>query len=114
MLTDLPVVLKVLTMKDRFLKLALIGFTLVTSVHLILSQNSFENNIIFRGYNDIGFEFNSTSSDNATLLQACSISKNITIIVHGWGESILSVWTQAIIANFTSVRGGCVFFMDYG
>lgn len=101
-------------MKDRFPKVVILGATLLTAVHLNLSQNSFEKNIIFHGYDETGSNFISIFDDDLTLLHACNVDKNITIITHGWEESIRSVWTQEMVANFTSVRGGCVFFMDYG
>lgn len=113
--TDPLVNVNVLIMKDRFLQLIILGFTLLTTVVLNSTQNSFEKNIVFHGYKETGGTFTTfTFSNHATLLHACSIRKNITIITHGWAESIRSVWADAMIANFTSVRGGCVLFMDYG
>lgn len=100
-------------MKDRFLHLVVLGFTLVTTVHLSLSRKSFEKNIIFHGYDATGRTFTSTFSNDATLLKHCSIYKNITIITHGWKEYIPTTWAQDMAANFTFIRGGCVFFMDY-
>lgn len=101
-------------MKHRFLKLVVLGFTLVATVHLSSSRNSFEKNIIFHGYDASGRTFTSTFNNDATMLQYCIISHNITIITHGWEENLQSVWAQHMIANFTAVRGGCVLFMDYG
>lgn len=98
------------TMRDHSLGLIFIFFTCFTSVHL---QTVFDENIVFYVYNASGYQFSSTLSNNDKLLETCNVSSNITIIVHGWGESIESVWTKAMIGNFTSARGGCVLFMDY-
>lgn len=35
------------------------------------------------------------------------------MIVHGWKESISSPWVNEMVHNFLSLRGNCVFFMDY-
>jgi hypothetical protein len=35
------------------------------------------------------------------------------MIVHGWGESISTPWVNEMVHNFLSLRGNCVFFMDY-
>ena len=35
------------------------------------------------------------------------------MIVHGWGESITTPWVDEMVRNFLSLRGNCVFFMDY-
>lgn len=101
-------------MNDRFLELVVLGFTLVTTVHLKSNRNWFETNIVFHGYSATGRSFISTFGNDETLLQYCSPSENITIITHGWEESIRSIWVQPMIGNFSSFRGGCVFFMDYG
>lgn len=100
-------------MKNHVLQLIIATLILFPTVQL-QSNDVFENNIIFYVYNVDGYQFNSTFSNNATLLEACSNgTKNVTIIVHGWGESINSVWTKAMIGNFSISRGGCVLFMDY-
>lgn len=114
MLTKLSVCVQILAMNDRFLKLVVLGFALVTTVHLSTELNWFEINIVFHGYDATGRTFISTFSNNETLLQHCGLSNNITIITHGWEESIRSIWVQAMIGNFSTIRGGCVFFMDYG
>lgn len=100
-------------MKDRSLQVVLFGLMLVKAVHSRSKRNWFEQNVIFHGYDSYGRTFTSTFSNEETLLKYCSISDNVTIITHGWEESIRSVWAQHMIGNFSSVRGGCVFFMDY-
>jgi len=77
------------------------------------TQAEYELKITFYTFNINGFIFNSTFDDNTTLINSCSVSGNFTFIIHGWRESINSTWPNATIGNFSSFRGGCVFFMDY-
>lgn len=79
----------------------------------LVSANLYETNIIFRAFNSNGVQFNSTFSNNATLLANCNPSENYTVVVHGWGESIQSIWPMSVIENFLAARAGCVLFMDY-
>lgn len=114
MLTKPPVNLHVLVMKDQFIQFVLFGFMLVTTVHLRSNRNSFEENIIFHGYDQTGHNFTTTLDSDVTLLQYCISTDNVTIITHGWKEeSARSAWVRQIISNFSSVRGGCVFYMNY-
>lgn len=73
----------------------------------------YETNIFFQTYAPDGTIFNSTFDNNSTLLAECDVNGNITIIIHGWKESVKTEWTSALIGNFLAARGGCVMFMDY-
>ncbi|XP_037042103.1 phospholipase A1 member A-like [Bradysia coprophila] len=101
-------------MKDQFVQFVLLGFMLVTTVHLRSNRNLYQQNIIFHGYDATGRSFTSSLDNDLTLLQHCIITDNVTIITHGWREeSLRSIWARNMISNFSSVRGGCVFIMDY-
>lgn len=43
----------------------------------------------------------------------CITGGEITMIVHGWGESIATPWVNEMAQNYLSLRKNCVFFMDY-
>lgn len=82
-------------------------------VTFVSCVNEYETNIIFRTYNSEKAEFSSTFDDNDTLLEKCDPMGNYTVVVHGWRESINSIWPKSLIEEFRNTRGGCVFFMDY-
>lgn len=82
-------------------------------ISLTLVRAQFESNIFFQTYTSNGKVFNSTFDNNATLLASCDVAGNITILMHGWKESVSTEWTTALIGNFSNARKGCVMFMDY-
>lgn len=43
----------------------------------------------------------------------CDPNGKFAFVIHGWEESIKSVWVMDTIRNLTFYRGGCVIFMDY-
>lgn len=43
----------------------------------------------------------------------CVVNGEFTMIVHGWKEDITTPWVNEMVQNFLSLRGNCVFFMDY-
>lgn len=78
-----------------------------------IARAQYESNIFFQTYAPDGSIFNSTFDNNDTLLEKCDVTDNITIIIHGWRESINTEWTKDVIGNFSNERQGCVIFMDY-
>lgn len=98
----------------RFLKiLSLLVIVGKISYSVCDTQVQYETNIIFYGFASNGSKFTTTFTDNDTLLEFCDPSENYTVVVHGWTESILSLWVAPLVANFNGTRHGCVFFMDY-
>ncbi|XP_055589193.1 uncharacterized protein LOC129741478 [Uranotaenia lowii] len=55
------------------------------------------------------------STDDGVFNQnGCNPKNNFTVVVHGWKESAKKAWVLPMLANFSSHRGGCVLFMQYG
>lgn len=86
-------------------------FLAISMASTITAQ--YESNIVFQTYASDGSTFQSTFTNNDTLLEKCNVAEHITIIIHGWIQSLESLWTKDLIGNFSTVRKGCVIFMDY-
>ncbi|CAO1409365.1 unnamed protein product [Diamesa serratosioi] len=43
----------------------------------------------------------------------CKVDEKVSIVIHGWKESIEAEWVPVLIRNLQHYRGGCVIFMDY-
>lgn len=88
-----------------------ISVLLLICVSLVNAQ--FADNIFFTTFATNGNIFNSTLNNNDTFLENCDVNGNLTVVVHGWRESINTEWTHDLIYNFLNAREGCVVFMDY-
>lgn len=53
-------------------------------------------------------EFNTTLTS-----QGCDPNGKFAIVTHGYLESIKRRWVMEMVGNLSSIRGGCVIFMDY-
>lgn len=43
----------------------------------------------------------------------CDPHGKFAFVIHGWTESIETLWVMDTVRNLTHYRGGCVIFMDY-
>jgi len=64
------------------------------------------------GYNQAGVTFNQTLT-GSEMKAHCPPGSNVTLIIHGWTESITRYWVDDMVKGFRKNRGGCVLFMDY-
>lgn len=91
----------------------LFSFFILAWMAFVSCYNEYEANITFRTFNSECYEFYSTLDNNDTLLANCDPKGNYTVVVHGYGESINSIWPRSLIKEYLNARSGCVFFMDY-
>jgi hypothetical protein len=67
---------------------------------------------VYLSFHSTNNSFVSTFENNLKDFQ-CDPDGDFAFVVHGWEESIDSLWPMSLIRKLTYYRGGCVIFMDY-
>jgi len=64
------------------------------------------------GFNHTGGKFFQTLN-GSEMNDYCLVTDNVTLLLHGWSETITAYWVADMVNGFLINRAGCVLFIDY-